>query len=221
VKRLNTIIVTGALALMFLLPNSSLASGIKAGLKIGVTSAKLNGDDVGELEGFLGEDWKSRIGFCAGGFITFNITEMLAIQSEVLYTMKGLKWEGEVNGATPLKVWIKLDYLEIPVLLKIMPGTQGSVKPYLFAGPAVSIKVSSKAKAEFEGESEEETIEEGLKGTDFGLVIGAGADFGFGALGKGTLSVDIRYNLGLSTISDFEGDDVKNGAFSLMVGFSF
>ncbi len=136
--------------------------------------------------------------------------------------MKGLKWEGEVNGATPLKIWIKLDYLEIPVLLKIMPGTQGSVKPYLFAGPAVSIKVSSKVKAEFEGESEEEPIEEEvLKGTDFGLVIGAGADFGLGAPGMGKLTVDIRYSLGLSTISEFEGDDVKNGAFSLMVGFSF
>jgi hypothetical protein len=221
VKRLITIIVTGALALMLLLPNSSLATEIKGGLKIGATSAKLYGDDVGELDDFLGEDWKSRIGFCAGGFITFDITEMLAIQSEVLYTMKGLKWEGEINGATPLKILLKLDYLEIPVLLKIMPGTQGSVKPYLFAGPAVSIKVSSKVKAEFEGESEEEPIEEGLKGTDFGLVIGAGADFGLGALGKGNFSVDVRYSLGLSTISDFEGDDIKNGVFSLMVGYSF
>jgi hypothetical protein len=115
---------------------------------------------------------------------------------------------------------LKLDYLEIPLLVKIMPGTKGSVKPYLFAGPAVAIKVSGKVKAEFEGESDEEDLED-VKGTDFGLVVGAGVDFGFGASGKGNLSVDIRYNLGLSTISDFEGDDVKNGVFSLMVGYSF
>jgi hypothetical protein len=115
---------------------------------------------------------------------------------------------------------MKLDYLEIPVLVKIIFPSPGGVNPYLFAGPAVAIKVSGKVKAEFAGESDEEDIED-MKSTDFGLVIGAGVDFGFGALGKGTLSVDIRYSLGLSTISDFEGDDVKNGAFSLMVGFSF
>ena len=219
-KRLIKIIVTGALALMFLLPNSSLASGIKAGLKIGISSAKLSGDDVGDLEDLLGEDLKSRIGFSVGGFITFNISEMFAIQPEVLYTMKGLRYEEEMFGET-LKIWMKLDYLEIPLLVKIIFPSPGGVNPYLFAGPAVAIKVSAKVKAEIAGESEEEPIEEGLKSTDFGLVIGAGADFGLGALGKGTLSVDIRYSLGLSTISDFEGDDVKNGAFSLMVGFSF
>jgi hypothetical protein len=220
VKKLITIIATGVLTLMLLLPNPSSATGIKGGLKIGANSAKLYGDDVGNLEDLLGEGLKSRIGFSVGGFITFNIAEMFAIQSEVLYTMKGLRWEGEINGATPLKVWIKLDYLEIPVLVKIMPGTQGSVKPYLFAGPAVAIKVSGKVKAEFEGESDEEVLED-VKSTDFGLVIGAGADFGLGAYGRGSLSVDIRYTLGLSTISDFEGDDVKNGVFSLMVGYSF
>lgn len=219
-KKLITIIATGVLTLMLLLPNPSSATGIKGGLKIGANSAKLYGDDVGNLEDLLGEGLKSRIGFSVGGFITFNIAEMFAIQSEVLYTMKGLRWEGEINGATPLKVWIKLDYLEIPVLVKIMPGTQGSVKPYLFAGPAVAIKVSGKVKAEFEGESDEEVLED-VKSTDFGLVIGAGADFGLGAYGRGSLSVDIRYTLGLSTISDFEGDDVKNGVFSLMVGYSF
>ena len=208
---------------MFLLPNSSLASGIKGGFKIGATSAKLHGDDVGELEDLLGEDLKSRIGFSVGGFITFNINEMFAIQPEVLYTMKGVRYEEEMMGDT-LKVWIKLDYLEIPVLVKIMPGTQGSVKPYLFAGPVVAIKVSSKVKAEFAGESDEEPIEEGLKGTDFGFILGAGVDFGLGASGKGKMTLDVRYNLGLSTIFDVEeGEtvDIKNGAFSLMVGFSF
>lgn len=219
-KRLNTIIVTGALALMFLLPNSSLASGIKGGLKIGVSSAKLHGDDVGDLEDLFGEDLKSRIGFSVGGFITFNISEMFAIQPEVLYTMKGLRYEEEIFGET-LKVWMKLDYLEIPVLVKIIFPSPGGVNPYLFAGPAVAIKLSAKVKAEIAGESEEEPIEEGLKSTDFGLVIGAGVDFGFGASGMGKMTLDVRYSLGLSTISDFEGDDVKNGAFSLMVGFSF
>jgi len=204
---------------MFLLPGLSSATGIKGGLKIGASSAKLYGDDVTNLEALLGEDLKSRFGFSVGGFITFDIIEMFAIQSEVLYTMKGLTYEEEIMGDT-LKVWLKLDYLEIPVLAKITIPTQGSVKPSLFAGPAVAIKISGKVKAEFAGDSDEEDIED-MKGTDFGLVIGGGLDFGLGASGTGSLSIDIRYSLGLSSISEFEGEDIKNGVFSLMVGYSF
>ena len=220
-KRLIAIIATGALAFMFLLPNSSLASGIKGGFKIGASMAKLHGDDVEDLTDLFGEDQKSRIGFCAGGFITFNITDMFAIQPEVLYTMKGTKYEEEILGET-LKVWIKLDYLEIPVLVKIIVPTPGGVKPFLFAGPVLALKLSGKIKAEYAGESEEDDIEdEDMKSTDFGLVIGAGVDFGLGVPGTGKMTLDVRYSLGLSTISAFEGDDVKNGVFSLMVGFSF
>jgi len=219
VKRLIAIIVTGALALMLLLPNPSSATGIKGGLKIGASMAKLHGDDVEDFTDLLGEAQKSRIGFCAGGFITFNITGMFAIQPEVLYTMKGSKYEEEILGET-LKLWIKLDYLEIPVLVKIMAPSPGGVNPYLFAGPVFALKLSSKMKAEYAGASEEVDIED-IKSTDFGLVIGAGVDFGFGASGMGKMTLDVRYSLGLSSISDFEGDDVKNGVFSLMVGFSF
>ena len=57
-----------------------------------------------------------------------------------------------------------------------------------------------------------------MKSTDFGLVFGGGVDFG---LGKGYFTIDLRYTLGLTTISDFEDEDVKNGAFSLMLGYSF
>ena len=62
-----------------------------------------------------------------------------------------------------------------------------------------------------------------MKSTDFGLVIGAGVDFGLGVPGTGKITLDVRYSLGLSTIADVEGEevDIKNGAFSLMVGFSF
>ena len=218
-KRLITIIATGILALMLLLPSSSSAAGIKGGFKVGATSAKLYGDDVTAFEDDLGEDFKSRLGFSAGAFITLNIVEMFAIQPEVLYTMKGLTYEEEIMGET-LKLWMKLDYLEIPVLVKVMMGSQGSIKPCIFAGPAVAIKISGKVKATYAGDSAEEDIED-LKSTDFGLVVGAGIDFGIGAPGTSSFSIDFRYSMGLSSISEFEGEDVKNGAFSLMLGFSF
>jgi hypothetical protein len=218
-KRFIAIIITGIFALMFLLPNPSSAAEIKWGLKIGAVSAKLYGDVVEELEALLGEESKSRIGFSVGGFITFNIAKVFAIQFEILYTMKGIKYEGEIIGTT-IKAWWELDYLEVPVLAKIIIPTKGGVKPYLFAGPAVALKLSGKMKTEYGGEPGEGDVED-MKGTDFGLVIGGGLDFGLGSSGRGSLSVDIRYNLGLFSISEFEGGDMKNGVFSLMVGYSF
>ena len=66
---------------------------------------------------------------------------------------------------------------------------------------------------------------EDMKGTDFGLIIGGGIDFGLDAASKRKIMVDLRYILGLTTIhKSVEGEeivDVKNGVFSLMVGFSF
>lgn len=219
-KRLISIIVTGALTFLLLLPNPSSAVEVKGGLKIGASLTNFYGDDVGLLEE-AGVDLTSRIGVSVGGFITINIAEVFAIQPEVQYITKGSKWKGEVFGFTG-KIWINATYLEIPVLAKITIPTQGSVKPSLFAGPAIALKLSGKYKEEFDGDTYEEDLDE-LKGTDFGLVIGGGLDFGLGAPGTGSVSVDIRYSLGLSKVFDIDGEDleIKNGAFSLMIGYSF
>ena len=211
-QRTIKVMLIGAVALMLLLPNSSLAKGITGGLKIGMNSADLHGEDIKEMEEDLGVELKSKWGLCAGGFIRFNISETFVIQPEVLYTMKGAKFEETIDGET-MKFEMNLSYLEIPVLVKFMIPTPGGVKPNLYAGPALAIELSSKTKLVYAGETEEEDIEE-TKDTDFGLIIGAGVDFG-------NLTVDLRYVLGLTTIFDEEDEDVKNGVISLIVGYSF
>ena len=217
-KKATISILIGTVVCMILLPNPSLAIELTGGLKIGANFANLYGEDLKEMEEELGEDFESRLGICIGGFITFNISEMFAIQPEVLYSMKGSKAEGTLFGET-FKVKFNISYLEIPVLVKLRIPTQGNVKPSLFAGPSLAIKLSGKSKVEYAGESEEEDIEE-LKNTDFGLIIGAGVDLGFGFLGQGKITVDLRYNFGLTKISE-ENDEVKNKVISLMIGYSF
>lgn len=212
-KRTIKVMLIGAVALMLLLPSTSFAKGITGGLKIGMNSADLHGEDVKELEEDFGEELKSKWGLCAGGFIRFNISEAFAIQPEFLYTIKGGKFEETIAGET-MKYEMNFSYLEIPVLVKFMIPTPGGIKPSLFAGPALAIKLSAKEKLVVAGETiDEEDIEE-MKDTDFGLIIGAGIDFW-------NLTVDVRYNLGLTTISDVAGEDVKNGVISLIVGYSF
>jgi hypothetical protein len=221
-KKLTIFIMTGTLVLMLLLPNSSLAQEIRGGLKLGLNMANIHGADVDTWENVTRESWGSKIAFCFGGYLTFKIADIFAIQPEVFYTMKGSKLETTYLGET-YKEKVKLSYLEIPVLAKIIIPTQSSVKPCLFAGPALAIKLSSKDWYEIAGESHEDDISDYVKGTDFGLVMGGGLDFGLGAANKGKITVDLRYTLGLTQIVNVEGltFDVKNGAFSLMIGYTF
>jgi len=212
-KKTVKAMLIGAVAIMLLLPSLSLAKGIKVGFKIGMNYADLFGEEVTEMEQDLGAELKSKWGLCAGGFIQFNISKVFAIQPEFLYTMKGARMEEEVLGET-VKVAFNFSYLEVPVLVKLMIPTPGGVKPSLFVGPAIAFKLSAKMKVEYAGQTDEEDLSDDMKDTEFGLIISGGLDFG-------KLTFDVRYSLGLTTLSIYEDEEIKNGVISLKVGFSF
>lgn len=199
-----------------------IAKGVKAGLNI----ATLTGDDI--------EDAKSKTGFAFGGFVTYEVNEMFFLQPELLFTMKGAKFEDEYTEEEDDYVYYEkyegswnLNYLEIPVLAKFNIPMEGNIKPNVFLGPSLGINIGATYDKDYEywvkdenGDiiAEESGSDDGdiedIKGVDFGLVFGAGVDFG-------KITADVRYNLGLSTIAD-EGDaKIKNSVISLMLGYSF
>jgi len=215
-KRL--IILTVAFVLMFAMSSFAFEPGLTGyGLKAGVNMANFSGDDV-DIEG---ADKKMRLGFSAGGFVTYSISEMFALQPEVFYTMKGAKYEAEDGDVT-----FKYDYLEIPVLAKVTIPTEGNIAPNLFIGPALAINLSAKAKADVDIGGYEAGVEldvkDWTKSTDFGLVFGAGVDIG---MPHSAITVDGRYVLGLATTHEAEEgeeeEDIKNGVISFMVGYTF
>ena len=206
-KRL--VVTMFAIVLMVTLCSSSVFAGglTGKGVKGGLNFANFHGEDT------EGMNLNSKMGFCAGGFITYSINDVLAIQPEVLFTMKGTKWETGVATIT-----YSLNYLEIPVLVRLSMPNQRSVVPSLFVGPYLAIKLSSEAKLESGGVSEDLDWGEDVKATDFGVVCGGGVDF---ALGSMKVTVDARYTLGLASMYESDADtDVKNGVISLMVGLS-
>jgi ribosomal protein S18 len=199
----------GAVAILLMLPNSSLAKGLKFGLKIGLNAADHYGENIREVESLLDEKVKSKLAYCAGGYVTFEINTRVNMQLEILYSKKGSKIVEE-------RIVTYLDYLEIPVLIKFLLTSRGRIKPNLFAGPAFSVSLDGKTK-------EDSAVREweNLKGTDFGLIIGGGLGFAPEFLGRGEFNIDLRYNLGLITISNLENEDVKNRVISISVGYSF
>jgi len=215
-KRL--IVILFAIVLLFALTSMASAQGLTGyGLKGGLNLANISED---WSEDWDGVDKKMKLGFCVGGFVTYSINEMFAIQPEVLYTQKGAKWEAEDWNDTE-----KLTYLEIPVLAKVTIPTQGNISPNLFVGPSLGILLSAKYLEEWDGESEETDIKDDMKSTDFGLVFGAGVDIG---MPHSAITVDGRYTLGLTNTCEpyeYDGEEIeceeKNGVISFTVGYSF
>ncbi|HEY5132378.1 MAG TPA: porin family protein, partial [Candidatus Krumholzibacteriaceae bacterium] len=118
----------------------------------------------------------------------------------------------------PVDLTVKLTYFEIPVLARLNIPTGGAVCPNVYAGPAIGFKMSAKGEAESGSLSAENDIE-GLKRTDFGIIVGGGLEFKLTSI---RLLFDARYEAGLTSIDDTaDAIDVKNGAISFMVGFGF
>ena len=180
------------------------AQEVKFGAKVALNVASVTGDV---------EDPSSYIGFQIGGFAEFKLSEKFAIQPELMYSAQGGKESGEIEDGFDADFTHKLGYINIPIMAKYYVAKSFSLE----VGPQIGFLTSAKGKIEAEGESVEVDMKDFYNSVDFGVNFGAGYDF------TEKLSAGLRYNLGLSNIADFEGEDftVKNGVFSVSVGYKF
>jgi hypothetical protein len=182
------------------------AAGMTFGVKAGLNLANLTGDI---------KDTSMKVGMAGGAFLTYNITEIFAVQPEVLFMMKGAK--GKAEDGTDGK-W-SVNYIEIPVLLKVNLPTEGKMDPFLAVGPGIGILMSSKQS---DGESVD--VKDYTKSTNFGIIAGAGVAY---QMEKATLSLEARYEIGLATIAknaagdDSAVDSIKTSDISILVGYGF
>ena len=192
---ISTVLIVCAVIFMNAAPAQATEFGITGGLNM----ANMSGDF---------ENNKAMMTFGGGFFGRMSAGPQFTIHSEVLYMMKGTKWdEGDEK--------LKLNYIEVPVLLMYNVPMTGPVSPCIFAGPYYATLVS--AKSEFEGQ--ELDMKEAFADNDFGVVVGAGVDIKMGPTGK--IFLNGRYSLGLSNANDFLPDEVsvKHGVISLFAGF--
>ena len=161
------------------------------GVKFGVKAA-LN---VSNLTGDV-DNASSLVGFQVGGFAEIKLTEKFAIQPELMYSAQGAESDGDK---------FKLDYINIPVMAKFYVAKSFSLE----AGPQIGFLTSAK----IEGED----VKDFVSSTDFSANLGAGFDF------TENLSAGLRYNFGLTNVYDVEGfdDSIKNGVFSVSLGYKF
>lgn len=173
----------------------SQAQGIKLGAKAGLNLSSLSGEDADGLE--------SKIGLHFGGTANFGLSDMLSVQPELLFSMKGARFEEDNDFR------YNFTYLDVPVLLKVNAGNL-----FFEAGPQIGFLLSAKSK----GDDDSNDIKDDLKTIDVGYAAGLGYQL------DGGFNLGLRYNGGLSKVSEGSDDDlaeIRNSVFQLYVGYQF
>ena len=177
-----------AIILAFSTANAQISLGIKGGANI----SNLSGfEDFGEFES------KAKIGLNLGGFVTFNLGKNIAIQPELFYSSQGAKID-EIDEN------ISLNYINIPVMLKLMTN-KGF---YVEAGPQIGI-LAGDVKLDGVDVSDE------FKNSD----LSAGFGLGFQGM-KSPIGLGLRYNVGLGKVNEvtnstIDNANIKNGVFQI------
>jgi hypothetical protein len=182
-------LLTFFVAILALTASAQLGGGLKAGLNLANFGA-----DAKDIF-----DSKTLVGFHVGGYLTFNVSDALSVQPEVLYNSVGAKSEGDGD------VDIVVDYISIPVMLLYNVNENFNIQ----AGPQLGLLLGANAK----GDGASVDIKDFFKSTDFGINFGLGANFG-------KLNATARYCLGLANVFEDSGDEKgTNNVIQLSLGY--
>lgn len=207
---MRTLLVWMALAAGWTLPSVAVAQDVppmRVGLLGGVNFSTLRGDDD--------EGLKTRTGLLAGATFVKPFRSGLGLEINALYSMKGAK--ADEDGSSLVT---KVDYLEVPVMLRYDTKSTGSVTPHVGAGVSLAYQTRCKV-TESSGSMSvsvncsklEDEQDITFRKFDIGIVAGAGVDVNAGST---TYTIGARYTFGLTDLTDQA--NLRNRALQLFAG---
>ncbi len=229
--------------LLCCLASAALADPVTVGLKAGSSIPNLRDNGGNDFS----SGWSTRVGLFFGASLDVPVTPALSITGELNYSQQGAKKNGLQAASLPgspqtffadFKNTAKLDYLEIPVLARLHVGPLRRFSIAL--GPYVGFLLS--AKNVTSGTSEVFLDKNGtpippemggpivanLGGTtdnksalhtfNWGMQGGVGAEY---PLGRGSLALEVRGELGLMNIQKNPAVDGKNSTGALVIALGY
>lgn len=174
---------------------TSSAQGFHLGIKAGTNMLKI--DDKSFKDEF-------KFGYNLGGFAEINFNKKIGVQPEVLWSQSSYRTANnieEVIPGTKADVAVKLNYLQIPLLLNYRPVKFLSLQ----VGPQFGILID-------QNNSMLQNGKDAFKKGDFSMLGGA-------QLNLGPLKAGARYVVGLTDINDITTQSKwKNQGFQLYAG---
>ncbi|HOE14566.1 MAG TPA: porin family protein [Candidatus Saccharicenans sp.] len=220
-------VTTFILVIVSILLSASQAQAlIGFGIKGGINNSKIL---FSPSDAFSNQDYRRGASF--GVFFTFNLGQ-IGLQPEVLYSRRGLDCQMLITpplGADPspylAPCTARLDYIEIPLLVRLNIMPLGPIKVYALGGPSYGILLKANLDITSGGQTDTENIKSDLKSSALAIVGGLGVDLKIPLLFR--VTVEARYHYGLDNIlSDTSRllemtDKARNSGFSIMAGISF
>ena len=175
---------------------------LAVGLKAGPNFANINTDAPAT------ENYKSRTGFHGGAFVLIKATK-IGIQPEILFSQQGSTVK--INSQDYES---NFSYVNIPIIVKLYTVAGINIQ----AGPQFGFVNSAEAPVLTAPNTYTvQDVKARAKGSDITAAFGLGWDLPFG------LTLDARYNLGLSKIYDKaptnETTNAKNQVIQVSVGY--
>lgn len=183
------------LVVVLAIGSASFAQGFHMGIKGGANLLKI--DDKSFKDEF-------KFGYNLGAFAEINFNKKIGIQPELLWAQSTYRTATDIQQIIPESksdVDVKLNYLQIPILLNYRPVKILSLQ----AGPQFGILIN-----------EDNTLlqngKDAFKKGDFSMLAGA-------QLNLGPLKAGARYAIGLNDINDISNNsEWKSRGWQLYVG---
>lgn len=170
--------------------------GIKAGTNFAVQSQVADYADNSEI----------RVGFTAGAFGNYSISNTFSLQAEINYEQKGGKTDEVKN---------RYDYLTVPVILKYSLGKSDNtpIRFNINAGPYAGYLLNS--ETEYDGNTTD--LNDDSESMEFGAVAGFGMEY---PIANNSITLDLRLSLGL-TGYEKDNSTPKNKYVGITLGYQF
>lgn len=196
-----------AISFFICLANTASAQ-FTGGFKAGLNVATFTGSDSDGSE--------PRAGFNAGIYLTFDLSNKVSFQPELLVNTLGAKTKesgtDEFIGDYKLDGTLKITYISVPAIFIYKLNDNFNFQ----GGPQFSYLTSAQLEYDLVSDAITQSGSTGaddeLKKFDMGLALGVGA-------ATGPVNFSLRYYMGLLTVSD-QDMSVKNSAFMFSVGYN-
>lgn len=169
------------------------------GIKGGVNFANL------DVTSSVGDNYKNRTGFHGGAFALFKVTAF-AVQPELIFSQQGSK-----VSFSSQDINANFSYLNVPIMAKFYLPLGLNLQ----LGPQFGFLTTAESDYNpLTGTMQSTDLKEYYKNSDVSIGMGIGWDLPL------KLSIDARYNLGITEIEDNASlSQTKNQVFQISVGY--
>lgn len=201
------------------------SSGIDYGFRLGLTAHPTLGwvkPEVGKSDGIA-------LGFSYGLLADFNFAENYCFATGLtITTINGKSTEVNIppyydggSGQTAYSLRYKLQYIEIPLTIKLKTDKMGDIRWYGQFGLSNDFKIGAKQDADIAGKTVADNQGIG-KYTNFyraGLIVGAGGEYDIAD--HTSVAIGLTLNNGFTNIASDKNRSVKNHYIGLNIGVFF